>query len=99
VTLSALLLPQVLKHLTVKRPVDASRMDFFAQAEAFAALVNMEFVSITGEDSQQKTRFCPEPSSDRLVSSISDCMAHPLIRHCLNKPPNQSSAVWRESLV
>ncbi|GAQ84869.1 hypothetical protein KFL_002090210 [Klebsormidium nitens] len=42
------LIPRVLKHLTVKRPVDASRADFFAQAEAFAALVNMEFVSITG---------------------------------------------------
>ena len=39
---------KVLKHLTVKRPVDASRMDFFAHAEAFAALVNLEFVSING---------------------------------------------------
>lgn len=39
---------KVLKHLTVKRPVEASRMDFFAHAEAFAALVNLEFVSING---------------------------------------------------
>lgn len=42
------LIPKVLKHLTVKRPVEASRMEFFAHAEAFAALVNLEFVSITG---------------------------------------------------
>lgn len=40
---------QVLKHLTVKRPVEASRMDFFNHAEAFAALVNLEFVSTSGE--------------------------------------------------
>lgn len=40
---------QVLKHLTVKRPVEASRLDFFAHAEAFASLVNLEFVSITGK--------------------------------------------------
>lgn len=39
----------MLKHLTVKRPVEASRMDFFAHAEAFASLVNLEFVSIRGE--------------------------------------------------
>lgn len=39
---------KVLKHLTVKRPVEASRMEFFAHAEAFAALVNLEFVSING---------------------------------------------------
>ncbi|XP_024401026.1 uncharacterized protein [Physcomitrium patens] len=42
------LIPKVLKHLTVKRPVEASRMEFFAHAEAFAALVNLEFVSING---------------------------------------------------
>lgn len=42
------LIPRVLKYLTLKRPVEASRMDFFAHAEAFAALVSMEFVSITG---------------------------------------------------
>ncbi|KAL2652534.1 hypothetical protein R1flu_020662 [Riccia fluitans] len=42
------LIPKVLKHLTVKRPVDASRMDFFAHAEAFASLVTLEFVSISG---------------------------------------------------
>ncbi len=40
---------QVLKHLTLKRPVEASRMDFFAHAEAFAALVLLEFVSISGK--------------------------------------------------
>lgn len=85
-TLFALLLPQVLKHLTVKRPVDASRMDFFAQAEAFAALVNMEFVSITGEGSRWKILIAFVQSLQAtcsLVSSISDRMAHPLIRHCL----------------
>ncbi|KAJ7519822.1 hypothetical protein O6H91_20G057200 [Diphasiastrum complanatum] len=42
------LIPKVLKHLTVKRPVEASRMDFFAQAEAFAALVNLQFIPVTG---------------------------------------------------
>jgi hypothetical protein len=43
------LIPKVLKHLTLKRPVEASRMDFFAHAEAFAALVSLEFVSISGK--------------------------------------------------
>nr|PNR41658.1 hypothetical protein PHYPA_019063 [Physcomitrium patens] len=38
------LIPKVLKHLTVRRPVEASRMEFFAHAEAFATLVNLEFV-------------------------------------------------------
>eukprot|EP00245_Coleochaete_scutata_P012341 TRINITY_DN4766_c0_g1_i3.p1 TRINITY_DN4766_c0_g1~~TRINITY_DN4766_c0_g1_i3.p1 ORF type:complete len:567 (+),score=75.98 TRINITY_DN4766_c0_g1_i3:122-1822(+) len=42
------LIPQVLKHLTVRRTIDIDRMDFFAQAEAFASFVNLEFVSITG---------------------------------------------------
>ncbi|CAM6126900.1 unnamed protein product [Calypogeia fissa] len=42
------LIPKVLKHLTIKRPVEASRLDFFAHAEAFASLVNLEFVSIPG---------------------------------------------------
>jgi hypothetical protein len=42
------LIPKVLKHLTVRRPVEASRMEFFAHAEAFATLVNLEFVPING---------------------------------------------------
>jgi hypothetical protein len=44
-----LLIPKVLKQLTTKRPVEANRMEFFAHAEAFAALVKMEFVSISGK--------------------------------------------------
>lgn len=47
---------KVLKHLTIKRPVETSRMDFFAHAEAFAALVNMEFVSIPGKLLSQRKR-------------------------------------------
>lgn len=41
-------LSQVLSHLTKKRPVGADRTQFFAHAEAFAVLVNIEFVSIDG---------------------------------------------------
>ena len=39
-------LQTVVEHLNQKRPVDANRMDFFAYAEAFAALVKLEFVNI-----------------------------------------------------
>lgn len=42
------LIPRVLKHLTAKRAVAVDRTEFFAHAEAFAALVQMEFVSIPG---------------------------------------------------
>ncbi|CAI5458179.1 unnamed protein product [Closterium sp. Yama58-4] len=40
--------PLILKFLTIKRPPDASRAEFFVHAEAFAALVHLEFVSIQG---------------------------------------------------
>jgi WD40 repeat protein len=43
-----LLVPAILKFLTVKRPIDCDRREFFAHAEAFAALVKLEFVSVTG---------------------------------------------------
>ncbi len=33
------LIPYVVKHLTAKRPLECSRSEFFAQAEAFAAMV------------------------------------------------------------
>eukprot|EP00727_Mastigamoeba_balamuthi_P009760 m51a1_g5406 Coatomer subunit beta' B (700) ;mRNA; r:74002-76666 len=42
------LIQKVLKFLTIKRPVDCSRMEFFTYAEAFAALIKVEFVNITG---------------------------------------------------
>ncbi|GBG71186.1 hypothetical protein CBR_g8489 [Chara braunii] len=42
------LIPKVLKHLTIKRPIETNRMDFFAHAESFAALVNMGFLNVTG---------------------------------------------------
>ncbi|CAI5534162.1 unnamed protein product [Closterium sp. Naga37s-1] len=42
------LIPKILKFLTIKRPPDASRAEFFVHAEAFAALVHLEFVSIQG---------------------------------------------------
>ena len=38
----------MLKHLTIKRSMDVDRYDFFAHAEAFAAMVQLEFVSIPG---------------------------------------------------
>lgn len=40
------LVKTVLKQLTAKRPVDCDRLDFFAYAETFAALVKVEFVRI-----------------------------------------------------
>ncbi|CAI5514425.1 unnamed protein product [Closterium sp. Naga37s-1] len=42
------LIPKILKFLTIKRQPDASRAEFFVHAEAFAALVHLEFVSIQG---------------------------------------------------
>ncbi|XP_024525238.1 uncharacterized protein LOC9658466 isoform X3 [Selaginella moellendorffii] len=41
-------IPKVLKHLTLKRSIDASRMEFFSYAEAFASIVQMEFVPLVG---------------------------------------------------
>jgi hypothetical protein len=42
------LVPAILKFLTIKRSIDCDRREFFAYAEAFASLVKLEFVSITG---------------------------------------------------
>jgi hypothetical protein len=42
------LVPEILKFLAIKRQVDCNRMDFFAYAEAFASLVKMDFIAITG---------------------------------------------------
>ena len=42
------MLPQVLKHLTVPRPVNANRAEFFPQAEAFACLVSLGSVGVQG---------------------------------------------------
>ncbi|EFJ05350.1 hypothetical protein SELMODRAFT_431647 [Selaginella moellendorffii] len=39
----------VLKHLTLKRSIDASRMEFFSYAEAFPSIVQMEFVVGTSD--------------------------------------------------
>uniref|UniRef100_A0A061SC15 Wd40 repeat-like protein n=1 Tax=Tetraselmis sp. GSL018 TaxID=582737 RepID=A0A061SC15_9CHLO len=42
------LISTVLKHLTVKRALDADRTEFLAYAEAFAALIKLGTVSISG---------------------------------------------------
>jgi hypothetical protein len=42
------LVTKVLTFLLMKRPIDCNRRDFFAYAEAFSALVKLEFVSVTG---------------------------------------------------
>ncbi|KAK9814761.1 hypothetical protein WJX72_011057 [[Myrmecia] bisecta] len=42
------LIPVVLKHLTLRRAISVNRAEFFAQAEAFAALVYLEFVAVPG---------------------------------------------------
>ena len=39
---------QAMKHLMIRRPLDANRMEFFAHAEAFAALVQLDFVLVPG---------------------------------------------------
>ena len=41
--------PQVLTHLAKKRPVTVDRAQFFAHADAFAALVKLGFVQVDGE--------------------------------------------------
>ncbi|EIE21483.1 WD40 repeat-like protein [Coccomyxa subellipsoidea C-169] len=38
----------VLRHLTLPRPVNCNRAEFFGQAEAFACLVTLEFVTVPG---------------------------------------------------
>lgn len=43
-----MLLKRILHFLTLKRPLDCIRAEFFAHAEAFSTLVQMEFVSATG---------------------------------------------------
>jgi len=40
--------PEILKFLAIKRSVECNRMEFFAYAEAFASLVKMECIGITG---------------------------------------------------
>jgi hypothetical protein len=42
------LIQKILKFLTISRSADCVRAEFFAHAEAFAALVKLEFVSIKG---------------------------------------------------
>jgi len=42
------ILQTVIQNLNQRRPVDANRTEFFAYAEAFAALVKLEFVNIDG---------------------------------------------------
>ena len=48
VALRDTLVPAILQFLTVKRPLDCDRRDFFAYAEAFASLVKLDFVSVSG---------------------------------------------------
>lgn len=39
---------QVIAHLTLKRPLDVDRTQFFSQAEAFAMLCKLDYVTIDG---------------------------------------------------
>ena len=41
---------QAMKHLMLRRPLDANRMEFFAHAETFAALVQLDFVLVPGTE-------------------------------------------------
>ena len=43
------LIPQALKHLSIKRTTDADRHEFYGHAEAFAAYICMDLISIDGE--------------------------------------------------
>ena len=52
--------PQVLQHLTKKRPVSVDRTQFFAHAEAFAVLVKIDFVSVDGVCSVRGWWWCRE---------------------------------------
>eukprot|EP00899_Mesostigma_viride_P026835 jgi/Mesvir1/7336/Mv19145-RA.1 len=42
------LITLVLKHLVIKRDISVDRSEFFVQAAAFASLVNLEFVKVSG---------------------------------------------------
>ncbi|KAK9908488.1 hypothetical protein WJX75_008589 [Coccomyxa subellipsoidea] len=42
------LIARVMKHLTLPRQVNGNRTEFFTQAEAFACIVSLEFVTIPG---------------------------------------------------
>jgi hypothetical protein len=52
---SELLLWQVMKHLTLPRQANGNRTEFFTQAEAFACIVSLEFVTIPGKASLEPT--------------------------------------------
>ena len=39
---------QAMHHLMVKRPLDIDRREVFSQAEAFAAMVSLEYVLTSG---------------------------------------------------
>lgn len=41
-------IPNILKHLTIKRPPSQDRSEYYVHAEAFAALVSIELVAIQG---------------------------------------------------
>ena len=38
-----------MKHLVLKRTLDVDRLEFFPQAETFAAMVKLEYVLTTGD--------------------------------------------------
>jgi len=43
-----MLVSNILQFLAIARPLDCDRMEFFIYAEAFAALVKLEIVLVTG---------------------------------------------------
>jgi hypothetical protein len=60
---------QVIKHLTLPRPVNANRAEIIAQAETFACLVSLEFVGVLGKRTPPPTA-APERPPKRGFSSM-----------------------------
>eukprot|EP00983_Pelagomonas_calceolata_P057616 1145148-Pelagomonas_calceolata.AAC.5 len=84
---------QVLGHLNSKRPVDAIRMEFILQAEAFACLVTMDCVHTDGEGGREEKEkvlksyalfpwFCTQQQSDGDAQTYQCRSANVLIRAC-----------------
>lgn len=49
---------QTMKHLMIKRPLDVDRLEFFSQAETFAAMVKLSYVLVEGKPGKNHRSCC-----------------------------------------
>jgi hypothetical protein len=58
-TARGLLVKRTLQVLTVKRPIECDRREFFANAECFAAMLQAGFLNVSGKSSLSNCTFHP----------------------------------------